>query len=231
MKQLKPLIRLLLLFVGVIPAFSQTAPLTATNEAPAINFVVWTHSGERITYPLSEHPVVTHIGDKLKLSTHTGAVEYTATEVRKFTFEPIYYFVAWLSDGSRYAYALDQHPVVTYSNGELLLSTSQEQIAYPADDVHKFTFSLSDITDDGQKPPATQISSIEQENQYHIRSGEIQFSNCHPGSPIHIYTLDGKLLHTATVATDGRANIDTSTYPAGVYIIKTETITHKIIKR
>ena len=230
MKHLKPLIWLLLLLVGSVPAYSQTETPPATDEAPAIDFVVWTHSGEKIAYRLSDHPVVTQSGDKLILTTNTGVVEYAAGDVRKFTFEPIYYFVAWLNDGSRTAYTLAQHPVVTYTNGELLLSTQQQQIAYAAADVRKFTFSTTDITCD-EEPPTSVTSPLEQAQQFSLQQGEIHFSGCRAGSPISLYTLDGKLLQTVAADANGNARLATDSYPAGVYIIKTETITHRIIKR
>ena len=228
MKQLRPLLWLLLLLVGSVPAYSQAEVPPATDEAPAIDFVVWTHSGEKIAYCLSEHPVVTQSGDKLILTTNTGIVEYAAGDVRKFTFEPIYYFVAWLNDGSRTAYALGQHPVVTYTNGELLLSTQHEQVAYTAGDVRKFTFSASDISCDA---PTSVTSPLEQGQQFSLQQGNVHFSSCRAGSPISLYTLDGKLLQTVAADADGNARLVTGSSPAGVYIIKTETITHKIIKR
>lgn len=230
MKQFKPLIRLLLLFLVVTPAFSQSGTTETTDEAPAIDFVVWTHSGEKIAYSLTEHPVVTYSSDKLTLTTRTGAVEYASGDVWKFTFAPIYYFVAWLTDGSRYAYALSEHPVVTYSGGELQLSTQAQQIAYDATDVRKFTFSTTDITFENQQPPATGISTPK-EPLFGMQDGEIHISGIRPGSPINIYTLDGKLLHTEATDANGTAHLSITPYPAGVYIIKTETITHKIIKR
>ena len=228
MKQLRPLLWLLLLLVGNVPAYSQTETPLATDEAPAIDFVVWTHSGEKIAYRLSEHPVVTQSGDKLILTTNTGVVEYAAGDVRKFTFEPIYYFVVWLNDGSRTAYTLARHPVVTYTNGELLLTTTQQQVAYAAGDVRKFTFSAGDISCDA---PTSVASPLEQDWQFSLQQGNVHFSGSPAGSPISIYAIDGKLLHTTTTDEAGNATIDIASYPAGVYIIKTETITHKIIKR
>ena len=217
-----------LLFVG--NAFARTCYLPYADDVPALNFIVWTRSGEKIAYMLSEHPVVTTSGDKLILTTRTGIVEYMASDIKKFTLEPVYYFVTWLNDGSRYAYALDEHPVITYSNGELLLDTKAQQVSYSADEVHKFTFSLSDISCEGDMPPAS-IPSIEQQPQCNMQQGNLFFAGSHPGSVIAVYTLDGKLLQRVTTDASGNAHLVTGTYPAGVYIIKTETITHKIIKR
>ena len=228
MKRCIQLIWLLLLLAG--PTFARQAMMPAVDEVPVINFVVWTQSGEKISYSLAQHPVVTHSGDKLILTTSAGTVEYAAGDVKKFTFDPIYYFVAWLNDGSRTAYALGEHPVVTYFNGKLLLTTQQQQVTYAAGDVHKFTISPSDITCEGQQPPTTGISTPQQP-QLGIHNGDIHFSGIRAGSPINVYTLDGKLLHTTTTDDAGNATISIASHPAGVYIIKTETITHKIIKR
>ena len=228
MKKIKLFIWLLL-FVG--NAFARTCYLPYSDDVPALNFLVWTRSGEKVGYLLSEHPVVTTSGDKLILTTRTSVVEYVASDVKKFTFEPVYYFVTWLKDGSRYAYALGEHPVVTYSNGELLLDTRTQQLVYSADEVRKFTFSLSDISCDGELPPATGVSSLEYPQQFCLQQGDVHFSGCRAGSPICIYTLDGKLLHAVTVDASGNAHIGMFDYPAGVYLIKTESITHKIIKR
>ena len=229
MKKLQLFIWLLLFFVS--NGFAQAKVVSIDDECPSLNFVVWTHSGEKVGYLLSEHPVVTTNADKLILTTSTSVVEYMASDVKKFTFEPIYYFVTWLNDGSRYAYALDEHPVVTYSNGELLLETHTQQVSYLADEVRKFTFSLSDISCEGENPPAVSVSSLEYQQQFSLQQGDIYFGGCRAGSPISIYTLDGKLLQTVTADANGNARLVTGTYPGGVYIIKTETITHKIIKR
>lgn len=228
MKKMRSFICFLSLFVSSVFALPSIA--SSPDELPSLNFVVWTHSGEKVSYLLSEHPVVTKNVDKLILTTRTSVVEYVAIDVKKFTFEPIYYFVAWFNDGSRYAYALDEHPVVSYSDGELLLDTHTQRVAYSAAEVRKFTFSLSDISSDGENPPA-RVSSPESPQQFSLQQGNVYFSGCRAGSSISIYTLDGKLLQTVRADAIGNACLVTGTYPSGVYIIKTETITHKIIKR
>ncbi len=47
---------------------------------------VWTKSGERITYYLSEHPVAEYSGSDLVLKTDGLTVSYPLTELHKFTF-------------------------------------------------------------------------------------------------------------------------------------------------
>ena len=48
-------------------------------------FVVWTESGEKVSYPLAEHPKVTHAGESLTVTTTVTTVEYSKAEVHKFT--------------------------------------------------------------------------------------------------------------------------------------------------
>lgn len=47
---------------------------------------VWTKSGERITYYLSEHPVAAYSGNDLVLKTDGLTVNYPLAELHKFTF-------------------------------------------------------------------------------------------------------------------------------------------------
>lgn len=229
MKKTQLFIWLLLLVVS--DGFARMDYSANADDLPTLNFVVRTHSGEKVSYLLSEHPVVTIDGNKLIITTRTGAVEYSVSDVNKFTFEPIYYFVVWLNNGNRYAYALDEHPVVTYSNGELLFDTRYQQVSYMATAVRKFTFSASDVTHEEQSPPSTGIESVEQEQLHIIQQGDVYFSGCKAGSNVSIYSIGGKILYTTEIDANGNACLMLSSYPSGVYIIKTEKVTHKIIKR
>ena len=210
---------------------SASQPSVGGDEQPAINFVVWTKDGSRISYRMSEHPVITTSGETLILTTRNESVEFLANDVKKFTFEPVYYFVTWLNDGCRCAYALAEHPVVTYSDGELLLDTRHQQVSYAATEVRKFTFSASDISCEGELPPTTGVVPAVCESQLLLAQGDVLFNGCKAGSTVGVYTMDGKLLHSVQADENGNAILSLSAYPAGIYIIRTETITHKIIKR
>lgn len=143
---------------------------------------------------------------------------------------PTYFLIAWLKDGRKDAYALEEHPSVVYSDGMLILSTTWQQMEYPHDIVRKFT--MTD-TDNPEEPvsPETDIFNVQHPNNMQVSYGDVVFSSCRPGAVIKIFSLDGRLLNTAVVNAGGSAIIRTADYPAGVYIIQSETITHKIIKR
>ena len=56
----------------------------ANKNTPTVE--VWTKSGERIAYSLSEHPVITYSGMNLVLTTTHLTVNYPLAELHKFTF-------------------------------------------------------------------------------------------------------------------------------------------------
>ena len=157
---------------------------------------------------------------------------FAKTENTNATDEPpILYFVVWTHNDEKVAYLLSEHPVVTYSEGELLLSTLQQEVFYTASDVHKFTFSTSDITGEGQLPPTTEVLCLEQELELALQQGDVLFMGSCAGSEISVYTIDGMLLHTVIVDATCCVHLEMSSYPSGVYVIKTEKTTHKIIKK
>ena len=48
----------------------------------------------------------------------------------------------WQADGKVVTYALDEEPVTTYADGNLVIKTSKTTITYPLEDVRKFTYFL-----------------------------------------------------------------------------------------
>ena len=137
--------------------------------AEGYNFNVWTKSGEQISFPVKEKPKVTHNDDSFIVSSTTTLVEYVATDIKKFTLEPI------------------------GPNG------------------------IESI-----KPLG---SNICQSDNTLILSGFIA------GSIVKIITLNGQSMITKTINNDGTLSIDLSSLNKGIYIVSTECITCKFIKR
>lgn len=60
--------------------------LSGWAEEQVSTLDVWTKSGERITYYLSEHPVAAYSGSDLVLKTDELTVNYPLAKLHKFTF-------------------------------------------------------------------------------------------------------------------------------------------------
>ena len=95
-------------------------------------------------------------------------------------------------------------------------------IGYPAEEVRKYT-----IGGDAAIRVPTGISDVEASRP----DDWCQMAKARPGSKILVYDVNGHLLTTGIVAQDGTFQYSLDAYPAGIYLIKTETTTIKIIKR
>ena len=81
MKEMKrKIFPFLALLLYASPIFSQ-----ALSSEPVYSFVVWLHDGGRVSFPLEEHPVVTHRDGMLVVSSNDAVVEYAHSAVHKFT--------------------------------------------------------------------------------------------------------------------------------------------------
>ncbi len=58
-----------------------------TAIAEEYSFIVWTKSGEQIDFPVSKKPKVTHSDNDFIISTPTTIVEYSKSDIKKFTLE------------------------------------------------------------------------------------------------------------------------------------------------
>ena len=110
----------------------------------------------------------------------------------------------WPKEGKAVEYAFSERPRVVYVGNVLRLTTKKTQVDFPVSNLHKFTF-------DGIGAETVMES---------IRSQDTE-------SPTHVYTADGKLMKTIHAGN----SLSLDGFQRGVYIVKQNKITYKIIKR
>lgn len=212
-----------------------------TGSGLEYHFVVWLHDGGKVTFPLDAHPVVTHREGMLVVSAAESRVEYAHSSVRKFTIEEVeevpeepdptpeseLYFVVWLHNGARISFPFSEHPRLTYSDGDIVVTTSWERLSYPHAGVRKFTLTDEDIS----QGETTAITAAEREAQWQRQGDVMVFSDCTPGESVAIYDAKGHLLQQYTIASDGTLQIPLSQFVEGMYVVKSESITYKFMKR
>jgi len=129
------------------------------------------------------------------------------------------WLLLWQKDGMIAAYHVDTHPRIKYSDGDFLIISDEVEIAYPEAEVRKFTLA-NDLTDYedaiGRVPEG---------------GDDFSFDKARPGSLVSIYDMSGRKVGFHTVGADGSLQYSLDNQPAGIYIIKTETTTIKIIKK
>lgn len=131
---------------------------------------------------------------------------------------PDAYIAVWQQNGEVAKYRLSTSPRVKYIDYELWIISDEVEIGYHTNDVRKFTLGL-DFNED-----PTCIDRIESENPFFLQQAR-------PGSPLLVFDSNGRLLETGKVGANGTASYSLDAYPSGVYIIKTESTTIKILKR
>lgn len=129
----------------------------------------------------------------------------------------------WTRSGQKIAYALSERPVATYSDNDLVLTTSEMVINYPLAELHKFTFG----TDEASSVIAhsAPVGKVAQQN------GTLILSGFQAGIQVAVYTIDGRLAFSGKTATNGTLELSLRQLFAGVYVVKTGSLTHKIVIR
>lgn len=156
---------------------------------------------------------------------HPGTATITATaqngvfaECTVDVLPPDAYIAVWQKNGSIAKYRLNTSPKVKYVDGELWIISNEVEIGYPTSEVRKFTLGL-----DYNEDPSG-IGGVELDKPYSLKQAR-------KGSILYIYDAKGHLLRTGIVGENGEVGYSLDAYPAGVYIIKTEKTTIKILKR
>ena len=132
--------------------------------------------------------------------------------------------VLQLTTGETATFVLDEQPKITFTAGNLVITSPTYTTEYPLADLQRYTF---------KQVPASQITSPAADNRPSItqKDGQIVLDNLPADATVTVYSIDGMALSSPTTATDGHATIDTSTLTSGVYIIKYGNKSLKIRKQ
>lgn len=110
--------------------------------------------------------------------------------------------------GGTVEYAFSEKPVVTYSNGNLVISVPGASVEYPLSNMEKFTFGeVSDMVTRIKAP----VDVAPQ--------------------PTYIYNVSGVLMRTFQPGEDGTTPATLDGLPAGTYVIKNGKTSYKVAKK
>jgi hypothetical protein len=127
----------------------------------------------------------------------------------------------WQANGKVLNISLNEEPRTTYSDGQLIITTTKTTVTFPLEEVVKYTY-----TD------ATGISSPSAMGSEFSADGEsITFTGLKPNTPVYLYTVAGQLVKTVTATGQSKTVVSVSKFPVGVYVVKANGVTFKITKR
>ena len=128
----------------------------------------------------------------------------------------------WKADGTIVSFSLNEVPVTTYADGNLVIKTTKTTVTYPLEQVKKYTY--SSVTD--------ALSAPKSESATLSKDGEtLTFSGLKPQTPISIYNVSGQLVRTLKARGLGNTTVSVANLPVGVYVVKVNGVTYKITKR
>ena len=126
-------------------------------------------------------------------------------------------------DGQQFSFGFEDKPVITYTDNDLVLKTTKTEVQYPLSSLAKFTF--TDLED--------AVISIKDDKaaQMVLDNYVVSITGAKSGVTVSVIGSDGKTLNSYKTDTDGSVTFSIAELPEGVYIIKSENLTCKILKK
>ena len=145
-----------------------------------------------------------------------GLPGYAADEIK--------YFVLWHGDGSSTALALQEHPRIRVdaANKQLICATDTREISLNMADVRRYSFEKAGVV--------TSVEAISAPAGTLDKKGEtVVLGNFAAETQVNVYSAAGMLKESHTTDKEGNLTIHTNSWEKGLYIIKTEKTTYKIL--
>lgn len=132
------------------------------------------------------------------------------------------YLVVDLTDGSQTVVALADQPTITSQGGELKVMVAGEtKVSAALGDVKMYSFSAD---------MPSSIKNIISESS-RLEQGHVYFTKAQAGETVAVYKSNGHLVKQVRISDDGSADIDLSTLPKGLYIVKSKKSSIKVINK
>lgn len=127
-------------------------------------------------------------------------------------------------DGQEFSFGFEEKPLVTFTETELVVKTSKVELRYELSKFSKFTFDEKEI-DDTVMPVINYKASITLDEYI------VYISGAKADIVVRLIASNGQTLNTYKTDSDGSVKFSISELLKGTYIIASESLTCKIIKK
>ena len=126
-------------------------------------------------------------------------------------------------DGLKFSFGFEDKPVITYTDTDLVLKTTNTEVQFPLASLAKFTF----IDEEDA------VISIKDGNaaQLELDNYTVSITGAQSGISVSVIGSDGKSLAAYKTDGNGAVTFSIAEQPEGTYIIKSESLTCKILKK
>ena len=127
-------------------------------------------------------------------------------------------------DGQQFSFGFEEKPVVTYTDSILILRTINTEVQYPLSSVATLTF--SDV-ENAVIPIRESINTP----VVVLDSYVVSISGSSPDKTVYVVGSDGNNLISVKTDSEGSVSFSIAGLPEGIYIIKSNNVFCKILKK
>jgi DNA-binding beta-propeller fold protein YncE len=133
------------------------------------------------------------------------------------------FLVVETKDHVQTTYMLADKTQVLFAGDNLRVVSRKVDVIYKLSDILRFTYETRSVTgvNERRSEPA----------QLEYKDDQLVISGIKAGASVGVYSLDGKLVKQLTAHRTGTYRLSLASLPQGVYIVKADNITYKIMKR
>ncbi len=126
-------------------------------------------------------------------------------------------------NGSETAFFLKDKPQVKFEGANLKVTSSAGDVTFALSDVLRFTYA--------KKDPTGINETIDEKAGIKVQDDVLVISQLKAGSIVDVYSLDGKLVRQLNAHRSGTYRLSLTELPQGLYLVKADNVTYKIMKR
>ena len=130
--------------------------------------------------------------------------------------------VLHMANGKLVTYLLDDLPIVTFEDDELVITTPNNVVSYQDGDVVKFTYSYVD--------PSKVSQTTMSDTMFKFEGNVLCAYNLEPLSDVSVFSVDGALITSAKTGANGEITLSIPQQSGNVVVVKTSVANFKIMK-
>ena len=135
-----------------------------------------------------------------------------------------HHLVIETNNSKKHSYSLEDNPVISFNNDILVIKTDKIELSYPISDIAKYYFTKED----------TGISSVNGDvNNIHFNYTNTDFlliEGIASEDNVNVYEINGRTCYVNIVRNSNSITIELKTLPKGIYLVKVNNHSFKLIR-
>lgn len=127
-------------------------------------------------------------------------------------------------DGNLFRYSFEEKPVVSFTDKDIVLKSTKIEVRFDMTKVSKFTFNENATSADAVKADDAGTDIV-------LDEYTVSFVGAKADMDVRVLSSDGKVLKTFRTGQDGSIEFSITDFTEGTYLISSESVNVKILKK